>query len=144
MNEQEISAATQELELLRMQLDNLQKQEELIGLTHEEYQRARDALEELKGKKKGDKILVPIGANCWVHATLDNTKKGIASVGSNIAVGQKVEDIIERLDRQLAEISKAEAELSQRITKVEARARDLAAMLQDVYEKAEQEQGHKH
>lgn len=133
MNEQEIMAAGQELEMLRVQLDNLNKQDELIHITLEEYTRAREALEELKGKKKGEEILVPIGANCWVHAVLGDTKKAIASIGSNLAVGQKIESIIVRLDSQLEEIGKAEAELSTRMNMMEARARDLAAMLQEVY-----------
>jgi prefoldin alpha subunit len=133
MNEQEIMAAAQELEMLRAQLDTLGKQDELIHITLEEYTRARDALEELKGKKKGDEILVPIGANCWVHAVLGDPKKAIASIGSNLAVGQKLESITERLDRQLEEISKAEKELSAKLTKMEARARDLTMLLQEVY-----------
>ena len=133
MNEQEMAAAAQELEVLRMQLDNLNKQDELIQITLEEYTRAKQALEDLKGKKKGEEILVPIGANCWVHAQLGDTKKGIASIGSNIAVGQSLDLIIERLETQLEEITKADTELSGKITQVEARARDLAAMLQDAY-----------
>ena len=137
MNEQEIMAAGQELELLRVQLDNLNKQDELIHITLEEYTRAREALEELKGKKKGEEILVPIGANCWVHAILGDTKKAIASIGSNLAVGQKIESIIERLDSQLEEIGKAEAELSTKMNMMEARARDLAAILQEVYSEME-------
>ena len=135
-------AAAQELELLRAQLENLGKQDELIHITLEEYTRAREALEELKGKKKGDEILVPIGANCWVHAVLGDPKKAIASIGSNLAVGQKLDSIIERLDQQLEEIGKAQGELSMSMTKMEARARDLAMMLQEVYGEMESHQDH--
>jgi prefoldin alpha subunit len=137
MNEQEIMAATQEMELLRAQLDNMHKQGEFIHITLEEYSRAKGALEELKDKKEGDDILVPIGANCWVHATLGNTSKAIASIGSNLAVGQKFEAIIERLDRQLEEIKNAQNELSGKLAKAEARANDLSAILEEVYEQME-------
>lgn len=142
MNEQEMVAASQELEMLRAQLENLNKQDELIEITLEEYTRARQALEDLKGKKKGDLILVPIGANCWVHAVLGDPKKAIASIGSNIAVGQKLELITERLDRQLEEIGKAQTELTAKMNKVETRARDLAMVLQEAY--GEMESQHKH
>ncbi|MDO9536901.1 MAG: prefoldin subunit alpha [Thermoplasmata archaeon] len=133
MNEQEIRAAGQELEILQGQLENLNKQDELISVTLEEYSRARQALDDLKDKKKGDEILVPIGANCWVHAQLGDPSKAIASIGSNVAVGQKLDDICERLDRHLEEIRKASTELSGKMTKVEARARDLSIILQEVY-----------
>ncbi len=137
MNEQEIAVAAQELELLRMQLDNMNKQEELIQITFEEYTRAKGALEDLKGKEKGAEILVPIGANCWVHAKLGDTSKAIASIGSNVAVGQKLEAIIERLENQLGDIKNAQSELASKIGKVERRARDLAMVLEEAYGKAE-------
>jgi len=142
MNEQEMAAAAQELELLRLQLDNMNKQDELIEITLEEYSRARGALEDLKGKEKGQVILVPIGANCWVHAELGDASKAIASIGSNVAVGQKAEAIIERLDRQLKDIQKAQGELSAKISKVEARARDLSAALEEAYGKMESQRSH--
>jgi prefoldin alpha subunit len=133
MNEKEIAAAAQEFEMLQMQLENMNKQDELIRITLEEYTRARQALDELKDKKKGDKILVPIGANCWVHAELGDTSKAIASIGSNVAIGQKLDAIIERLDAQLEDIRKAQGELSAKMTKSEARARDLSVALEAVY-----------
>ncbi len=142
MNEREMAVAAQELELLRLQLDNMNKQDELIEITLEEYTLARGALEDLKGKEKGQDILVPIGANCWVHAGLGDTGKAIASIGSNVAVGQKLEAIIERLDRQLKDIQKAQGELSAKISKVEARARDLSAALEEAYGKMESQHSH--
>jgi prefoldin alpha subunit len=141
MNEQEIMAASQELEALRAQLENLAKQEELIQVTLEEYSRAREALEDLKGKKKGDKILVPIGANCWVHAVLGDTSKGIASIGSNLAVGQSFDNIISRLDSQLEEIVEASKEVSARRAGMDAKAAELTQMLQTVYAEMQAGQG---
>lgn len=133
MDEQEIMAASQELETLRNQMDNLAKQEELIQVTLEEFTRAKDALNDLKGKKEGDEILVPIGANCWVHAVLGNMDKAIASIGSNLAVGQPVEEIVVRLDSQLEEIEAAKTEVSNKLTSLNAKASELTQMLQAVY-----------
>ena len=133
MDEQEIMAASQELEAIRNQMDNLSKQEELIQVTLEEFTRAKDALEDLKGKKEGDEILVPIGANCWVHAVLGDMDKAIASIGSNLAVGQPVEEIVVRLDSQLEEIEVAKTEVSGKLTSVSAKVSELTQMLQKVY-----------
>ena len=133
MDEKEIMAASQELEAIRGQLDNLAKQDELIQVTLEEYIRAKEALEDLKGKKEGDEILVPIGANCWVHAVLGDPKKSIASIGSNLAVGQKTEEIIIRLDSQLEEIEAAKKEITAKMAEMDAKAASLTQMLQQVY-----------
>ena len=141
MDEQEIMAASQELEALRNQIDNLTKQEELIQVTLEEFTRAKDALNDLKGKKEGDEILVPIGANCWVHAVLGNMDKAIASIGSNIAVGQSVDEIVVRLDSQLQEIETANKEVSAKLTSLNAKASELTQMLQTVYAEMQAEKG---
>ena len=133
MNEQEIMAASQELEALRNQMENLAKQEELIQVTLEEFTRAKDALNDLKGKKEGDKILVPIGANCWVHAVLGDMDKAIASIGSNLAVGQPIDEIVVRLNSQLEEIEAAKQEVSAKLSGLSAKASELTQMLQAVY-----------
>ena len=133
MDEKEIMAASQELEAIRGQLDNLAKQDELVQVTLEEYHRAKEALEDLKDKKEGEKILVPIGANCWVHAVLGDPKKAIASIGSNLAVGQGTDDVLSRLDAQLEEIEEAKKEVSGSISKLDAKAASLTQMLQKVY-----------
>ncbi len=133
MDEQEIMAASQELETCRTQIDNLSKQEELIQVTLEEFTRAKEALEDLKGKKEGDEILVPIGANCWVHAVLGDMDKAIASIGSNLAVGQSVDEIVIRLNSQLEEIEAANTEVSGKLSGLNAKAAELTQMLQAVY-----------
>ena len=141
MNEQEIMAASQELETLRNQIENLSKQEELIQVTLEEFTRAKDALNDLKGKKEGDEILVPIGANCWVHAVLGDMDKAIASIGSNLAVGQSIDEIVVRLDSQLEEIEVANKEVSSKLTSLNAKAAELTQMLQKVYAEMQAGQG---
>ena len=141
MNEQEIMAASQELETLRNQIENLSKQEELIQVTLEEFTRAKDALNDLKGKKEGDEILVPIGANCWVHAVLGDMDKAIASIGSNLAVGQSIDEIVVRLDSQLEEIEVANKEVSSKLTSLNAKAAELTQMLQKVYGEMQAGQG---
>ena len=133
MDEQEIMASSQELETYRNQIENLVKQEELIQVTLEEFTRAKDALNDLKGKKEGDEILVPIGANCWVHAVLGNMDKAIASIGSNLAVGQTVDEIVVRLDSQLEEIEAANKEVSSKLTSLNAKAAELTQVLQKIY-----------
>ena len=133
MDEKEIMAASQELEACRTQMENLAKQDELIQVTLEEYYRAKEALEDLKDKKEGEKILVPIGANCWVHAVLGDSNKAIASIGSNLAVGQKTADVLMRLDSHLEEIEEAKKEVSGKISQLDAKAASLTQMLQKVY-----------
>ena len=141
MDEKEIMAASQELEAIRGQLDTMTKQDELIQVTLEEYVRAKEALQDLKDKKKGDDILVPIGANCWVHAVLGDPKKSIASIGSNLAVGQNTDDIIKRIDSQLVEIEEAKKEVTSKMAEMDAKAASLTQMLQEVYAEMQGQKG---
>lgn len=133
MNEQEMREAAMELESFKAQIDALRQQEELIHQMTDEYIRARDTLINLKDCEKDGQMLVPIGANCFVFATIGDTDKALCGIGNNIAMEETVEDSIERMDRRIAEFSDAGTKVSQRIQEMEAGAQKLSQKLQAEY-----------
>ncbi len=135
MNEKEIQEAATQLESLRIHLENLKQQDTLLRTMNDEYMQARDTLLNLKEQKKDGQMLVPVGANCFVFAKIDDANKIIYSLGSNIATEGTAEDAIERLDRRIAEFSDAGTKLSQRMTEIDTEAQTLTAVLQKEYEK---------
>lgn len=137
MNEQELRAAAQDLELYRSQLESMQKQDELLRVTLDEYNRARDALEEIRGKKEGDELLVPIGANCFLHAKLGDPDKAISSLSSNVAVGETTAEAVERLEKHIQEIEKALVETQKSIVSLDSQAQALSQQMQKAYEELE-------
>ena len=135
MNENEMREAATELESYKVQLDTLRQQEELLRTMNDEYMRSRDTLINLKDCKKNGQMLVPIGANCFVFAKIEDTKKAISGIGCNIAMEESIEDVIERMDRRIAEISDAGTKIARSLQEIDAKAQALTQTLQKEYMK---------
>lgn len=140
MNEEEIRQKVGELELYRNQIDTLAKQDEILRLNIEELMRARDTLEGLKEKNPGDKILVPIGANFFINAKLDDTNKVISNLGSSVAAGEDVSEATERLDNHIKELNDAGQELANKVSELESKCATITQQLQEVYAKLGEQQ----
>jgi prefoldin alpha subunit len=138
MKEEEIKKKVGELEIYRLQLDTLAKQDEILRINIEEFMRARDTLQGIKENKKGDKILVPIGANFFVHAKIDDVGKGISNLGSTVAAEENINDALKRLDKHINELNKAGQELANKVTELEARNAALTQELQEAYAELEE------
>lgn len=139
MKEEEIRQKVGELETYRAQLDTLTKQDEILRLNIEELMRVRDTVDGIKEKKSGDKILVPIGANFFIHAKLDDTEKVISNLGSSVAAGETVEDATNRLDNHIKELSDAGQELAKKVAELESTCMTITQQLQEEYAKLEEQ-----
>jgi prefoldin alpha subunit len=138
MKEEEIRQKVGELETYRAQLDTLAKQDEILRLNIEELIRVRDTVEGIREKKSGEKILVPIGANFFIHAKLDETEKVISNVGSNVAAEETIKDATDRLDKHIKELSDAGQELAKKVSELESISMTLTQQLQEEYAKLEE------
>ena len=135
MNEEEIREAAAELESYRTQLDSLKQQEAMLRSMNDEFMQARDTLISLKEQKADDELLIPIGANCFIFAKVDDAQKTIISLGSNVAAETTTEKAIEDLDKRIAEFSDAGTQIAQRMQELDAKSQTLAATLQKEYAK---------
>jgi prefoldin alpha subunit len=137
MKEEEIQQAVMELEMCRSQLENLRRQDEMVRFSLEEYMRARDTLQGLKGKKTGDEILVPIGANYFIHGKIGDVKKVLSNLGSNIAAEESIDDSIARLDNHIKDLNEAGQKIVKKVSELEAHSATLTGQLQEEYSKLE-------
>jgi len=133
MQEEEIRKKVMELETSRAQLDTLVKQDEILRLNIEEFMRARDTLNGIKGSKSGENMLVPIGANFFIHAKLDEVDKVISNLGSTIAAEESIGEALKRLDRHIDGLNKAGQDIASNVAELEAKCGALTRQLQEVY-----------
>ena len=129
MNEDELQKGIATLELLKVQLENLQKQIDAIQLSIQEIIRAVETLEGYT-KMENDEILVPIGAGVFISAKIGE-KKGIMSIGNNIFVDLPLEKMIE----SLKERRKKYEELLSKLTIDMKKLQENYAVLSDKVEK---------
>lgn len=133
MQEEDIRKKMAELETSRAQLDTLVKQDEILRLNIEEFMRARDTLNGIKDSKSGDSMLIPIGANFFIHARLEEVENVISNLGSTIAAEESIGDALKRLDRHIDDLNKAGQELANNVAELEAKCGALTQELQEVY-----------
>ncbi|MBI4210448.1 MAG: prefoldin subunit alpha [Candidatus Diapherotrites archaeon] len=90
---------------------------------------ARDALAELGKNGKGEKMLVNLGAGIFVHAIIDDTEKGIASLTGNVFRETDRKELEKMLEQRIAEIDKATEKAAQEQQHTLARLTQLEQVL---------------
>lgn len=135
MAESELRQAMAALETSRAQLDALARQEELLRLSLEEYVRARETMARYSKAPVGTEILVPIGANSFLFASISDVERCIVGIGSEVALEDSMARAMERLDKRIQQLQEVQQGLIQRIQEMEAKVNEYAAAVQRAYEK---------
>ena len=135
MNDNELRQALSVLEAYKGQLDALTGQAQLFQMSLEETMRARETLRALISAKKGDEVLIPIGAATFVPMIVTGDPKAVVGVGARISVGKSLEDAITFMDSNIEEIEAAMKKATEAINSVDNEARKLSAAVQQEYQR---------
>ncbi|MFH0929278.1 MAG: prefoldin subunit alpha [Candidatus Aenigmatarchaeota archaeon] len=100
--EQEMQKKIVQFQILESNLKMLQERADIIGQKIDEFQRTRQALDDLK-RTEPNKALIPMGSGNFVFGTVDNMDEIIVSIGSDMALKKKREDAIILLDSRITE-----------------------------------------
>jgi len=122
------------LESAKAQLDALAKQQQLIQLAVEENVRARETIKSLSKGAPGDEVLVPIGADSYIHATISDNRNAIVGVGSNTSIRRTPEEAEKILDEKIDELSRAFKAVMDRAAQLETMVQDLSDKVQQQYD----------
>ncbi len=141
VSDAEFRRAISSLDTYKAQLENLQKQQELLGLSMEELMRARETMSRYEKAGKGAQILVPIGGNAFLFGQITDAENAIMGIGSDVLVEEGIAKAVERLDGRIKQVQEAAGSLSQRVEDLEARVQAQSEFVDGVYEQmAQQEQ----
>ena len=95
MNEEELQRGLATLELLKLQIENLQKQIEALQISIQDNERAIETLEGYMNMDE-EEILVPVGSGVFISARIRD-KKGIISIGNDLFVEIPIDKMLENL-----------------------------------------------
>ena len=118
------------LETAKAQLEGLSKQQQLIQLAVEEHVRARETVKALSKGSPGDEVLIPIGADSFIHAKISDNRNAILGVGSGVTVRRSPEDAEKFLDEKIDDLSRAFKSIVDRAAQTEALIQDLSEKVQ--------------
>ncbi|OGS42530.1 MAG: prefoldin subunit alpha [Euryarchaeota archaeon RBG_16_62_10] len=133
VTEQSLEQNVMMLETAKAQLDGLAKQQQLIQLAIEEHARARETVKQLSKGSPGDDILVPIGADSYLHAKVSDKKDAIVGIGSGVSVSKTPEEAEKTLDAKIDDLSRAFKSVGERAAQTEALIQDLTEKVQTQY-----------
>jgi prefoldin alpha subunit len=85
-SEEEIRELIGRIQVNQQRMDALQQQANLVQMSLNDLDSAIKALGSLEGKAEGQELLVPIGADSFVHARLADPDKVVIGLGSSVSV----------------------------------------------------------
>ena len=130
-SEQKLREDYSMLETAKAQLDALIKQQQLIQLAIEEHVRARETIKSVAKGAPGDELLIPLGADSYIHAKVSNNRDAIVGVGSGVSIKRSPEDTEKILDAKIDDLSRAFKTGGERAAQTAALVQDLSEKVQE-------------
>lgn len=118
------------LEGAKAQLEGLAKQQQLIQLAVEEHVRARETVKQMSGRAPGDEMLVPIGADSYIHARISDDRSAVVGAGTGVSIRRTPEEAEKILDSKIDELSRAFKSITDRAAQVETAIQELSDKVQ--------------
>lgn len=140
MSEQELRQAVAEIEAYKGQLATLACQEEILRISLQEYMRAKETLLRFKDLNEGKEILIPIGGDTFIYATVSDSKKAMIGIGSDLIVDRNMDDAVKSLDDKIEQMREGTKKVAERMTETEQVAQALSMKVQEEFAKYEEAQ----
>jgi prefoldin alpha subunit len=118
------------LEAAKAQLEGLAKQQHLIQLAVEEHVRARETIKQMNARGPGEEMLVPIGADSYIHARVSDDRGAVIGVGTGVSIKRTPEEAEKILDSKIDELSRAFKSITDRAAQTEAAVQELSQKVQ--------------
>lgn len=129
-SEQQLREDYTMLETAKAQLEGLARQQQLIQLAVEEHVRARETIKQLAKGIPGDEVLVPLGAESYVHSKISDSRDVIVGVGSGVSIKRSPEDAEKILDNKIDDLSRAFKSITDKAAQTEALIQELTDKVQ--------------
>ncbi len=100
--------------------------EELLG----EYRTVKSSLEEISKTGKGKELLVPLGGNVFIHASLGDTSNVLVGVGGGVVTEKSISKAMAFVDKKIDDLLKEENKLIETSQKIKAKVEELSGKMQ--------------
>lgn len=128
--EQQIRQDYTMLETAKAQLEGLMRQQQLIQLAVDEHVRARETIKQLAKGSPGDEVLVPLGAESYIHSKISDDRDVVVGVGSGVSLKRSAEDAEKILDGKIDDLSRAFKSVTDKAAQTEALIQELSEKVQ--------------
>jgi len=130
VTEQSLRESYVMLDTAKAQLEGLVKQQQLIQLAVDEHVRARETIKDLAKGQIGDDILIPLGADSYIHAKISDRRDATVGVGAGVSILRTPEDAQKILDEKIDELSRAFKSVADKASQTEGMIQELTDRVQ--------------
>jgi len=104
------------LNLKRQEIQQLQQHLVLIKQEYNEIAMVLESINNLKGLKKSDEILAPIGGGIFIETKINDPEKILMNVGGNVIVKKNISDAKDIIEKQASELKTAAEEIDRELS----------------------------
>lgn len=110
-------------------MDAIYQQVTLIEELLAEYRRVKSALDEISKAKEGEEILVPLGGNIFIYASLKDNSSVMTGVGGGVVTEKSISKAVTFVDKKIEELLKEEENLIKTSQEIKDRVEQISAKL---------------
>ena len=136
-DEAELKQLVDTLAQVEQQIRAWEAQLETLAAVRAEIWQARTTLDGLKEEPEGREMLVPVGYNTSLFATLGSKEGGLTGLGSRVYMEVPLEEALERLQTRLAEVEKATRDYRESLAQLQQQHAQLRQRAEALYAQAE-------
>ncbi|MFP4001156.1 MAG: prefoldin subunit alpha [Thermoplasmata archaeon] len=140
VNQMELQQKANRLEQMRGQVEALKEHKGMIEDLLEEHNQAKETMKKYQEKEEGTEIMVPIGANSYVHSKITDNDQVLIGLGSDLSAERKIDDALEIIERKKDKIKENKEELEEQIEELNQNAQELEQELRKEYQQLQQQQ----
>ncbi|RLF98169.1 MAG: prefoldin subunit alpha [Thaumarchaeota archaeon] len=128
--EEDLSRAVAELQALERIVSELQNRAAALRALLSEYDGAISLLEELRNRKAGLNILIPIGGGNFLRAEIKDVEEVHVSLGAGVMIKKSLQDGYELIKKRRERISKSIKAHEETIVNYAQRMEELRRLVQ--------------
>jgi prefoldin alpha subunit len=117
-NEEELRKLSVEMRLLEQTAETIQARMNVVNSVLADATIANMTLEGIEKEKENAELLVPVGANSYIRAKLENPDKVVMGVGAGVSVEKTLPETKEIIQKRLTELENTRLSLQQQFTQV--------------------------
>ncbi|MEF8873456.1 MAG: prefoldin subunit alpha [Candidatus Thermoplasmatota archaeon] len=141
VNQRELQQKVSTLEAMKNQVEALQQQKELLDETIKRHDEAKKTMKNYKEEDEGTEVLVPIGADSYIHTEVSNNEQVLIGLGAELSAERDIEDALETIERKKENIKDDKEELQEEIDELSENAEELENEVRQEYQELQKQQG---
>lgn len=128
----EVEKTLNEYEYYRAQTEALKRNMDLINTSLAELEIVGKSLDEIKKLGKQNEILIPIGGDSFVKASIVDTERILINLGAGVVAKKDISNAKGDFEQRIKELEQVRGELAERWRAVSSKLEELAPKVQEI------------